>query len=142
VSCDIGAVQTAASLPSEVTSPVDFAALPDTFGTSTDTTGCPGGAVGKFFFQTQLTNQAEGPSAPSLEALKAQVAELTNGNLLTADQGPGGPGALQTLPQLEGFSDGALEPTGTVTVPFVICLQSIAPFRFTVDLLGVELPPP
>jgi len=143
VACDIGAVELGASPPPEVTSPVSFGALPDTFSTTTDTTGCPGGAVGKFFLQAQLTNQAVGPSAPFLEALKAQVAELSGGNLLqTADEAPGGPGALQTLPEVEAFSDGVLEPAGTVTVPFVICLQSVTPFRFTVDLLGVELPPP
>jgi hypothetical protein len=136
--CDIGAVEAAASLPPEVTSAVEFAALVTSFSTTTDTTGCDGGA-GKFSFLAQLTNQ---DGALSLEALKAQVAELTNGNLLlTADATPGGPGALQTLPEVGDFSDGVLQPSGTVTVPFVICLQSVTPFRFTVDLLGTgELP--
>jgi hypothetical protein len=129
--CDIGAVEAAASLPPEVTSAVDFAALATSFSTTTDTTGCGGGA-GKFSFLAQLTNE-DG----ALSLLKAQVAELSGGNLLqTADEAPGGPGALQTLPEVGDFSDGVLEPAGTVTVPFVICLQSVTPFRFTVDLLG------
>jgi hypothetical protein len=50
-------------------------------------------------------------------------------------------GAVQTVPQAGDFSDGLLEPGATVPVPFVICLQSLDPFRFTVDLLGLELLP-
>jgi hypothetical protein len=137
--CDIGAVEAGASPPPVVNSQLSFVALPETFSTSTDATGCPGGFAGRFFFQAMLTNL---DGSPPLAALKDQVAELSNGNLVqTADGGLAGVESLQTLPEVGGLSDGVLEPTGTVTVPFVICLQSVAPFRFTVDLLGVEQGP-
>ena len=137
--CDIGAVEAGATLPSVVTAPVDFTPLAESFSTTTDTTGCDGG-VGKFSFLALLAN---GPGETVLEALKAQVAELENSNLLlTADAGPGGPGAVQTVPMIGDFLDGVLEPEATVPVPFVICLQTLDPFRFTVDTLGLELLPP
>jgi hypothetical protein len=140
VFCDIGAVEAGAVLPPEVTSQTNFAALPETFTATTTASDCPSPAnAGKFSFQALLTNQAAGVF---LAAVKAQVVEMENGNLLlTADEAPGGVGALQTLPLQDDLSDGVLEPSGTVTVPFVICLQSVGPFRFTVDLLGVEQAP-
>jgi hypothetical protein len=118
-----------------VNSRVSFVALPATFSTTTDATGCPGGLTGgKFSFQAQLTNLA---GSPALLALKDQAVELTNGNLVqTADGGAAGVGSLQTLPQVGAFSDGELEATGTLAVPFVICLQTLEPFRFTVDVRG------
>jgi hypothetical protein len=141
--CDIGAVEVGAATAPEVTVQTSFAALPDTFNSSTNAAGCPAPAnAGLFSFQAQLTNQSAGVF---LEAVKARVVTLTDvadptsGILLqTADGEPGGVGALQTLPLKDDLSDGVLEPGGTVTVPFVICLESVAPFRFTVDLLGVE----
>jgi hypothetical protein len=138
--CDIGAVESGAQAPPVVNGQVSFVALPATFSTTTDATGCPPGAqVGKFFFQALLTNQS---GNPPLGALKDQVVELTNGNLVqTADGGPAGVESSQTLPEVEDLSDGALEATGTVTVPFVICLQDLNPFRFTVDVLGLEQGP-
>jgi hypothetical protein len=116
-------------------------ALSDTFSTSTDATGCPGGFAGRFFFQAQLTNLV---GSPALEALKDAVVELTAGNLVqTADGGVtgGGVGSQQTLPQVGAFSDGVLEATGTVTVPFVICLQSLNAFRLLVDVQGQVVVP-
>jgi hypothetical protein len=137
--CDVGAVESGASLPPVVSSPLDFVPLPETFSTTTDTTGCPGGVAGKFFFQAQLTNQDGGVF---LLALKQSVLSLSNGNLLqTADGGAGGVGGQQTLPQVGDFSDGTLEPAGAVVVPMAICLQTIDPFQFTVDVLGVQLLP-
>jgi hypothetical protein len=139
VNCDVGAVEAGASSPPVVSSPLAFVALPETFSTTTDTTGCPGGVAGKFFFQAQLTNQ---DGSLFLLALKESVVSLSNGNLLqTADGGLGGVAAQQTLPQVGAFSDGALEPAGTVVVPMAICLQTIAPFQFTVDVLGVQQAP-
>ena len=135
--CDTGAVELGASPPLVVNSRVSFVALPATFSTTTDTTGCPSGFAGKFFFQAVLTN-LDG-SLP-LAALKDQVVELANGNLVqTADGGSAGVGSLQTLPEVGDFSDGVLEATGTLQVPFTICLQTLNPFRFTVDALGIEL---
>jgi hypothetical protein len=137
--CDIGAVEAEAGLPPVVSSPLDFVPLPETFSTTPDTTGCPGGVAGKFFFQAQLTNQDGGVF---LQGLKQSVLSLSNGNLLqTADGGAGGVGGQQTLPQVGAFSDGTLEPAGAVVVPMAICLQTIDPFQFTVDVLGVQLEP-
>jgi hypothetical protein len=137
--CDIGAVELGASPPSVVNGRVSFVVLPATFNTTTDATGCPDdseGFAGKFFFQAQLTN-LEG--SPPLVALKDQVVELTNGNLVqTADGGVAGVESLQTLPEVGAFSDGVLEPMGTLVVPLVICLRNLNAFRFTVDVLGLE----
>jgi hypothetical protein len=134
--CDIGAVELGANPPPVVNSLVSFVALPATFSTTTDTTGCPLGFAGKFFFQAQLTNLA---GSPSFVALKDAVVHLSNGNLVqTADGAPAGVGSLQTLPQVGDFSDGVLEATGTLQVPFAICLKNLNPFRFTVNVLGRE----
>jgi hypothetical protein len=137
--CDIGAVELAASPPPVVNSRVSFVALPATFGATMDATGCPAGFAGKFFFQAELTNLA---GSPPLVALKDQAVELSHGNLVqTADGGPAGVESLQTLPEVGAFSDGVLEATGTLQVPFIICLQTLNPFRFTVNALGLELSP-
>jgi hypothetical protein len=137
--CDIGAVELNAAAPPVVNSQVSFVAQSTTFSTTTDTTGCPGGVVGKFFFQATLTNLA---GNPPLAALKDEVVELTNSNqVLTADGGAAGVGSMQTLPQVGNFSDGELEAGGTVQVPFVICLQNLNPFRFTVNVLGLQTGP-
>jgi hypothetical protein len=140
--CDIGAVELGASLPPVVNSRVNFVVLSTTFSTTTDATGCPDDSeefAGKFFFQAELTNLA---GNPPLAALKDQVVELTNGNLVqTADGGPAGVESLQTLPEVGAFSDGVLEPMETLVVPLVICLQNLDEFRFTVDVLGLELEP-
>jgi hypothetical protein len=139
VNCDVGAAESGASLPPVVSSPLEFVPLPETFSTSPDTTGCPAGVAGKFFFQAQLTNQG---GSQVLLSLKEYVVSLSNGNLLqTADGGAGGVGGQQTLPQVGAFSDGALEPAGAVVVPMAICLQTITPFQFTVDVLGVQQAP-
>jgi hypothetical protein len=136
--CDIGAVELGANPPPVINSRGSFVALPATFSTPQDTTGCPAGFVGKFFFQAELTN-LDG-SLP-LATLKDQAVELSHGNLVqAADGGPAGVEPFQTLPEVGDFSDGALEATGTLQVPFIICLQTLNPFRFTVDALGLELP--
>jgi hypothetical protein len=119
---------------------MSFVVLPETFSTTMDPTGCPVGFAGKFSFQAQLTNL---DGSLSLLALKEAVVSLSNGNLLqTADGEPGGVEALQTLPQVGAFSDGVLDPTGTVVVPMVICLQNLDQFLFEVDVLGLEQAPP
>jgi hypothetical protein len=139
VNCDDGAVESGASPPPVISGPMSFVVLPETFTTTTDPTGCPGGVAGKFSFQAQLTNL---DGSLFLLALKESVVSLSNGNLLqTADGSLGGVGAQQTLPQVGAFSDGALEPAGTVVVPMVICLDAITPFQFTVDVLGVQQAP-
>jgi hypothetical protein len=110
--------------------------LPSTFDTTSDTTGCPSGFVGKFSFDARLTNQG---SSPPLSNLRANVTALTKGNLLqNADGGPGGVGATLTVPKKDEFSDGVLSPGEFVDVPFSICLTNTEPFDFFVDVLGTE----
>jgi hypothetical protein len=136
--CDIGAFELNAALPPVVDSQVSFAAQPATFRTSlTVPTACPANTVGTFSFQALLTVT----EPVSLEALKAQVTTLTQGNtLLLADGGAAGVGALQTLAEVGPFRSGTLAPTQTLTVPFVVCLQTLSPFRLFVDVLGHDLP--
>jgi concanavalin A-like lectin/glucanase superfamily protein len=122
------------SLPLPVNDHVSFVADPTTFATTSDTTGCPVDFVGKFSFTARLTAK---PGSPSLTDLRVQVQTLTNGNLLqNADGGPGGVGAILTVPQADAFADGILSPEESVDVPFVVCLQQLSPFRFFVDVLG------
>jgi hypothetical protein len=74
--------------------------------------------------------------------LKDQVLELANGNLVqTADGGAAGVGSTQTLPEVEGLSDGVLADGESVQVPFVVCLQNLNPFRFLADVLGLQTGP-
>jgi hypothetical protein len=106
--------------------------------TTTSTAGCPTGFVGTFSFDGRLTAR---PTSPALWTLQTKVRTLTNGNLLqNADGGPGGVGAVLTVPQLGGFSDGVLAPGEFVDVPFKICLKRRTSFTFVVDALGTVLP--
>jgi hypothetical protein len=112
---------------------VSFEPITSTFKTTSDTTGCPPGFVGKFSFDAMLTNI----SGSSLSSLVAQVAALTGDNLLqNADGGPGGVGARLIVPKSDDFSEGVLSPGEFVDVPFVICLRQRQPFEFFVDVLG------
>jgi len=107
-----------------------------TYATTSDTTGCPPGFVGKFSFDAKLTNKG---SSPSLLNLAVQVKTLTNGNLLhNADGGNGGEGSIMTIPLTGAYADGVLSPGEFVNVPFVICLKEKKSFKFIVDVLGVE----
>jgi hypothetical protein len=71
-----------------------------------------------------------------------EVESLTNENLLlNADAGPSG----EPKPTPEGFEQitltilGApLGPGEFIDIPFVICLQEIKPFSFSVNVLGRE----
>jgi hypothetical protein len=102
--------------------------------TSDDPSGCPSGFVGKFSFMSRFTNTSNN----SLSDLVVEVTELTNGNLLqNANAGPGGVGAILTVPNKDGFSDGILSPEEFVDVLFVICLKNKDPFKFFVDVLGI-----
>ena len=87
-----------------------------------------------FSFDAQLTNIGDA----SLSDLVVEVAILTNENLLkNADGGPGGVGAVLTVPNKDDFTDGILSPEEFVDVLFAICLTEITPFRFFVDVFGV-----
>lgn len=111
------------------------------FQTIRDAIGCPVNQnfVARFKFTARLIN-----SRRSLHALVLRVQQLTNGNLLkNADAGPGGKGALMTVPKKDQYTEGILGPWNSpdvefVDVPFEICLKdNISPFRFLVDVLGV-----
>ena len=105
-----------------------FNPIKSTFKTTSDTTDCPSGFVGKFSFSARLTNISDN----LLSNLLVEVAELTNGNLLqNADGGPDSVGARLTVrsPEVDGFSDGVLSPTESVDVEFIVCLRNKNPFR-------------
>jgi hypothetical protein len=114
---------------------VTFNPIRSTFNTSSETTGCPSGFVGTFSFAAMLESKAD---SPTLSDIAVRVTILTNGNLLqNADGGPGGVGALLTIPKQGSFSDEVLSPEESVDVPFVICLRENKPFTFFVDVVFV-----
>jgi hypothetical protein len=122
-------------LPSIVNNLVSFAPLSSTFITTSNTTGCPPGFLGKFSFRARLRDKT---TSPGLYDLLAKVTTLTNGNLLqNADGGPGGLGAMLTVPRIGNFSDGLLSPGEFVDVPLSICLKNRRRFSFFVDVLAV-----
>jgi hypothetical protein len=132
VSLTIGIVSTRLCpdcIPHIVNDLVSFNPIKSTFKTTSDTSSCPSGFVGKFSFEARLTNT----STNSLSALVVEVEVLTNGNLLqNADGGPGGVGARLTIPELTRLS-----PGGAHDVHFDICLRDKDPFDFFVNVLGI-----
>jgi hypothetical protein len=120
--------------PEIINTLVSFNAVASSYKTTTDTSGCPAGFVGKFSFNSTLKNTKNA----SLYSLIVKVATLTNGNLLqNADGGPGGAGAVMTVPWNGSYSDGELNPGESVVVPFSLCLKSKSAFSFFVDILGI-----
>ena len=116
---------------------VTFAPLRDTFQTVSDTTRCPAGFAGTFYFAAQLTNRLT--SSP-LAGLQVRVITLSDGNLLqNADDGPSGADATLRVAFTGQFGDRLLSPGEFVNVPFAVCLKEHKPFQFFVDLLG-EVP--
>jgi hypothetical protein len=106
-----------------------------TYKTTSNTSGCPAGCVGKFSFTARLTDKS---NSPELTQLVVKVMTLTAGNYLqNADGGPARMGAILTVPQTGDYADGVLSPRQYVDVPFVICLQQLKPFTFLVDVLGM-----
>jgi len=113
-----------------------FAPISSTFKTTSNTSGCPAGFVGKFGFNARLTDKN---TSPPLSNLLVKVTALSNGNLLqNADGGPAGVGATLTVPKTGGFADAMLSPGQFVDVPFVICLKTRTAFSFFVDVMGVQ----
>jgi hypothetical protein len=97
-------------------------------------THCPAGFVGKYGFDARLTNT----SNSLLSGLSVKVTTLTGDNLLqNADGGPGGVGAILTVPETLGYADGLLSKGEYVDVPFVICLKKRTKFSFFVDVWGI-----
>jgi len=123
-------------LTTVLNSMVSFVPIGSSYSTTSSTTGCPTGYVGKFSFNARLTNSY---TSPALSALMAKVNVLSNGNLLqNADFGPAGVGATLTVANAGSFSDGLLSPNEFVDVPFSICLKNTKSFNFFVDVLGIE----
>jgi hypothetical protein len=113
---------------------VSFEPIGSSFTTTSDTSGCPSGFVGKFGFAAKLTNL----SGSLFSGLVTQAATLTGDNLLqNADTGPGGVGSRLTVPKKDGFADGVLSSGEFVDVPFVICLKQTARFEFSVNVLAI-----
>ncbi len=107
---------------------VSFVPLVSTYDTTTNTTGCPDGYVGKFSFYAKLENT----SSSTLSNLAVKVAELTGGNLLrNADGGSGEENSMLTI--------GELSPGESVDVYFEICLKQLSSFSFFVDVLGLPI---
>ena len=129
--CDMGAVEFARPVNSLLT----FIPMSWTYKTTSNTSGCPAGCVGKFSFTARLTDKS---NSPELADLVVKVMTLTAGNYLqNADGGPARMGAIFTVPQTGDYADGVLSPGQYVDVPFVICLKQNKPFTFLVDVLGV-----
>ena len=111
-----------------------FAPLgPGDVSTSFSRTPCGGASAGTFTITASFTNT----SANTLSNLLISVKTLTGGNMLcNANGGPGGAGAILTVPLQGDLSDSQLSPGETFTVQLAIGLQSFTPFQFLVDVLG------
>jgi hypothetical protein len=113
---------------------VTLTALPSTFVTSADSSGCPVGFAGKFSFLAAL---APNPDSPELANLQVQVHTLSHGNLLqNADSGPAGVASMLTVPRAGSYGDGILSPGEVIDIPFAVCLKDHNPFRLLVDVLS------
>jgi hypothetical protein len=101
--------------------------------TGLDPTPVPGGTAGTFTIAATFTHTRETP----LRVPFFEVTALSGGNLLlNADEGPGGVGATRT----PDVGDRVLSPGETVSVDFVLGLQTRAPFTFAVELFGAPVP--
>ena len=123
-----------------VNSAVTFAPSPASYRTSMDTTGCPGGFVGKFTFTALLTNKS---SSPALPLITIHVRTLTNGNVMLDSETNdvlGGAGAVMVVRNAPGYFDRILRAGSAVNVPFVLCLQTRANFQFLVDVYSIVSP--
>ncbi len=109
---------------------VTFNVLNNTLRSTGDTTGCPGGCVGKFSFDARLTNI----SSISLSNIVIEIAELTNGNLiLTSDGNIIGVGEQFDVALND---DEILSPGENTDVHIVLCLKNFASFTFVGDVFG------
>ena len=127
------------ALSEGVNDQVTFVPDASTYTFTTDNTGCPEGFVGKFYFDSHLTNI----SNKELRNLFVDVDELTNDNLLLTNNELIGEGGRFEVPNSDDYSDGILRSNEYVYVPFCVCLQDKDPFRFFVNVLGdVKVPAP
>ena len=116
----------------QINSIVRFTRLPETYKTTSDTSGCPAGYNSKFSFDARIR------SGKDISDITVEVRTLTKPNvLLNADFGPAGDGARVTVPLKDDYSDGLLTtPYEYVDVPFAICQLEKSPFVLFVDVLG------
>lgn len=99
---------------------------------TSDSRGCPSGYAGKFLFDARLSNR----SYFSLVGLLVRTKELSNSNALPTSVGPRAGAWAIHVPRADGYVDDRLDPGEFVDVPFTICLATMRPFRFTVDVMG------
>lgn len=110
---------------------------PSSYSTTVDSAGCPVGEafVGKFEFDAILTNI----DVYDLQSLISKNVILTNNNLVQNTDGEqGGVDYVVTVQQVPGsdYQDGILNPSENVTVHYTICLKTLTPFNFFVDILA------
>ncbi|GJQ59954.1 MAG: hypothetical protein D8M57_14240 [Candidatus Scalindua sp. AMX11] len=110
---------------------VTFNVLSNTLSSTDDTTGCPGGCVGKFSFDARLTNI----SSSFFSNIAIEIAELANGNLiLTSDGNLFGVGEQFDVALND---DGILSPGENIDVHLVLCVKEFAPFTLIEDVFAV-----
>jgi hypothetical protein len=128
VVCDIGAVElTVQKIVNELVAVI-------VTKTSLDDTPVPSGPAGTFTIEARLKNI----SSTAIHDPVFRVSHLSGTNqLLNADGSPGNLGAMLTP---DVGADGVLSPDESVTVTFVIGLQTRRRFSFFVDVLGVPGP--
>ena len=99
-----------------------------------DPTPTPDGPAGTYTLTWTFTNISVMPFGAPFFA----VTDLSGGNVvINADGGPAGVGAMVT-PNVG--PDQILSPGESITVDFVIGLQTLPPFTFFVDVIGAPIP--
>ena len=117
-----------------VTTELSAVADPGTF--VFDPTPVPDGLAGTFALTAEFCNTGNVP----LTQLTSVTTILTGGNvLLNRDANtPRRVGAARSLPATGGYTDLTLIGGECVAVDYVVGLASRAPFRFFVEILGLE----
>lgn len=112
---------------------MSFAA--ENFVATRDTDGCSAGFAGTLLVDTRARLDAGGHP---LSGLAVRVLQLSGGNALRGVAQPhGGTGAEFGVPFETYYEDGILTAVGeTASVPIAVCLKTMKPFRFVVDLMG------
>jgi hypothetical protein len=116
-------------VPQVVNDLVAFDVIDSSFETDTDTMGCPLESRGTFSFTATLFNKSMNAISDTL----IEVVELSNGNLLLTDVGVLEAGARFPV---QGIVD-VIGPSEPIDVLFKVCLQTLEPFKFLVNALGV-----
>lgn len=135
--CDIGAIEFGVNLLNDQ---LTFTPISSTFTTTgPGTRGCPVTFHrGTLSFEARLTNKS---ASPSFLNLGIQVVALASGNELLLDATTGITGnasATMPVPTTGDYADQVLSPGEQVIMPFTVCLQSLQPSAFFVDVFGQE----